>query len=245
MTPPSQTDPRPEIQCFVPAYDEEALIVPTVTALAATLAGLTPRYEVVVVDDASTDATVERVRALNDPRVRVVTNATGPSFRENLGRAMAAGRADVLAFIDADLSPDPAGLAAVIRAVREGADVAVGNRYAPGSVTVRTPARWLASRLYNGAMRLALGSPFVDHQCGLKAFRRQALHALLAVMHAEPHPGRSWFWDVELLVRATWAGYRVVEVPIRWTYRKGGHFMAARQVRMLPSVMALWRERPR
>jgi len=241
---------RLDVSCFIPAFDEAQRIETAVQTVDAQLAAAGGRYEIVVVDDASRDDTVARVRRSGSPHVRVVENARGPSFRENLGRAMLQARGEVVLFIDADLSPDPAALREVIECVRSGWDAAVGSRYVAGAVATRTTSRRVASVLYNGALRVLFGSPFRDHQCGLKAFRRDALRAVLAPMQAQDPRGRAWFWDAELLIRSARAGFRVAELPIRWTYRSGGHFMPTRQLRMLPAMLRLlgdvwWRERRR
>ncbi len=90
-------------------------------------------------------------------------------------------------------------------------DVATGSRRLPESRAIRSTERELASRVYNGLVRTCLSSSIYDHQCGFKAFDRDALDRLLPQIR-----DRHWFWDTELLVRAQRAGYRINEFPVSW-----------------------------
>ncbi len=93
----------------------------------------------------------------------------------------------------------------------EGYDFAVGSRMLPESKVERSGTRDIASRFYNFMVCALLGSKIKDHQCGFKAFKREPLMQLLDKVEA-----RHWFWDTELIVRASQRGYRIKEIPVEW-----------------------------
>jgi glycosyltransferase involved in cell wall biosynthesis len=232
-----------EISCFVPAYNEERLIAHNASILDGVLDEACRSHEIVVVDDTSTDRTVAEVEALANPRVEVLAANGGPSFRENLGRAMEKGSGDVVMFVDADMAVDPDSIRRVLARITGGADIAVGSRYLRDSNATRELPRRVMSVAYNRFLQVIFRSPIQDHQCGLKAFRRPVLQALLPEMRAGADQRRAWFWDAELLLRALWRGYRVEEVPVTWVCRPDSHFMVSRQLHILPYAFGLLSER--
>jgi putative flippase GtrA len=117
--------------------------------------------------------------------------------------------AEVLAYMDVDLSTDLAALSPLVAPLISGhSDVAIGSRLARGARVVRGPKREIISRTYNVILRGTLRVRFSDAQCGFKAIRADVARTLL------PHTG--WFFDTELLVLAQRAGLRIHEVPVDW-----------------------------
>ncbi len=233
-----------ELACYIPAYNEARLIASVVAPLAKTLAAQVGSFELVVVDDHSSDDSADRVRALALPGVRVVRSERGPSFRENLARNMIQGSAKILMFVDADMGPNPATLQAMLAALADGADLVVGNRYHPQLATRRRVGRRVMSHAYNGFLRTAFSSKIQDHQCGLKAFRADVLRRLVTQMAPDPDFQRGWFWDAELLVRAQWAGLRIAEVAVDPDTRQDSRAMLSTQYAILPWVLRLLAARP-
>ena len=157
------------------------------------------------------------------------------------GRALKAvwlaSEAEVLSYMDVDLSTDLAHLPELIGGVAEGrADLALGSRLLPASRTTRGWKRELLSRGYNWLLHRVLGLRVADAQCGFKAIRREAARGLLPQV-----TDHGWFFDTELLVRAQRAGYRIAEVPVQWGDDLGS------TVRLLPTVSGdlkgVWRLR--
>ncbi len=132
------------------------------------------------------------------------------------GRALraiwAASDADVLAYMDVDLSTDLNALLPLVAPLLSGhSDIAIGTRLARGSRVIRGPRREVISRSYNLLLRASLGAEFTDAQCGFKAIRRDQARALLPLTE-----DTGWFFDTELLVLAERAGLRIHEVPVDW-----------------------------
>jgi uncharacterized protein (TIRG00374 family) len=119
----------------------------------------------------------------------------------------------VLVYFDTDLATDLSHLEELVERIRSGEyDVATGSRWLPGRVAERPAKRGVPSQAYNALVRLFLRSGLRDHQCGFKAFSREAFDHLSAQVE-DSH----WFWDTEMLVRAQREGFRVAEFPVEWT----------------------------
>jgi len=124
-----------------------------------------------------------------------------------------ASDADVVAYMDVDLSTDLAAVLPLVAPLVSGhSDVAIGTRLARTSRVVRGPKREFISRCYNLVLRTALRASFSDAQCGFKAMRRDVAQELLPLIE-----DTNWFFDTELLVLAQRADLRIHEVPVDWT----------------------------
>jgi putative flippase GtrA len=203
-----------EVEVVVPVYNEQADLGPSVTRLRDYLDRRFPFPTVVtVVDNASTDGTwaVAADLARRLPGVRALRLADKGRGRA-LRAAWSASEADVVAYMDVDLSTDLDALLPLVAPLLSGhSDVAIGTRLARGSRVVRGPKRELISRAYNLLVHAVLGNGFSDAQCGFKALRADAARRLLPLVADE-----QWFFDTELLVQAERLGLRIHEVPVDW-----------------------------
>jgi uncharacterized protein (TIRG00374 family) len=206
-----------EVSVVLPAYNEAETLADTVDRTLETLESALPAgsFEVIVAEDGCTDRTPEIAEGLaeDDDRVRHVHSAKRLGRGRALERAFEAARGETLAYLDTDLATDMAHLPELIESVRSGEyDVATGSRWLPESDADRPAKRGVPSAVYNWLARTVLRSSLQDHQCGFKAFDRDALFALIDDVEDE-----HWFWDTEILVRAQRAGYRIREFPVAWT----------------------------
>ena len=205
-----------EVSVVLPAYNEAGSIEHTVSVTLDALADfLAPgSFEVIVAEDGCDDATpaiADRLAA-EDGRVRHVHGDERLGRGGALERAFRASEGDVLVYFDTDLATDMSHLEDLVESVRTaGYDVATGSRRIPGETQAREPERGVASTGYNTLVRLVLRSPLYDHQCGFKAFDRDALFGLLGDVDDD-----HWFWDTEVLVCAQRAGLDVREFPVEW-----------------------------
>ncbi|WP_104475915.1 bifunctional glycosyltransferase family 2/GtrA family protein [Actinokineospora auranticolor] len=208
------TGPAPVLDVVVPVHNEERDLEPCVRRLHAHLREHFPyRFRITVADNASTDGTWAVAEGLAGelPGVRAVKLA-----QKGRGRALhatwLASDAEVLAYLDVDLSTDLNALSPLVAPLISGhSDVAIGSRLARGARVVRGPKREFISRCYNLILRGTLAVRFSDAQCGFKAIRADVARALL------PHVADTgWFFDTELLVLAQRAGSRIHEVPVDW-----------------------------
>jgi len=208
--------PRPaRVEIVVPVYNEEADLESSICRLRSYLDAEFPFESVVTIaDNASTDATLEIATRLSCQLSGVrVLHLDAKGRGRALRAAWSRSDAEVVAYMDVDLSTDLAALLPLVAPLLSGhSDVAIGSRLARGSRVVRGPKREVISRIYNAILRLVLHNRFTDAQCGFKAMRAEDARSLLpAVLDNE------WFFDTELLVLAERNGLRIHEVPVDWS----------------------------
>jgi glycosyltransferase involved in cell wall biosynthesis len=204
----------PVVDIVVPVYNEAHVLSASIRRLHGHLRHAFPfTWRITIADNASTDGTLREALALAAllPAVRVVH-----LDRKGRGRALRAAwsssDAEVVAYMDVDLSTDLAALLPLVAPLVTGhSDVAIGSRLAPGARTVRGPKRELVSRVYNRMLHLAFRNRFRDAQCGFKAVRADVAQALLPEIEDE-----AWFFDTELLLLAEHNGLRITEVAVDW-----------------------------
>ena len=203
----------PLLDVVIPVHDEEAALADTVHRVTRYLERLPWSWQVTIADNASTDATpiIARRLARELPGVRVVTMAEKGRGRA-LKRVWSESTAEVLVYMDVDLSTDLNALLPLVAPLLSGhSDLAIGSRLTRGASVVRGPKRELVSRGYNVLLRSTLRARFTDAQCGFKAIRRPVAQALLPLVEDD-----TWFFDTELLVLAERSGLRIHEVPVDW-----------------------------
>ena len=211
----SQLDAAPLIEIVVPVRNEVRDLAPSVRRLVGYLRdGFPCLAQVTIADNGSTDGTwtVAQSLAASFPGVVRAVCLDLPGRGRALHAVWSASDADVLAYLDVDLSTDLNALLPLVAPLLSGhSDVAIGTRLAPGSRVVRGAKREVISRGYNLLLRVTLGVGFSDAQCGFKALRAAAARELLPLVS-----DTSWFFDTELLVLAERAGLRIHEVPVDW-----------------------------
>jgi putative flippase GtrA len=202
------------LDMVIPVHNEERDLPGSVRRLHSYLATEVPyASQITVADNASTDSTLAVAQALADglPGVDVIhLDAKGRGGA--LYTAWMSSGADVVAYMDVDLSTDLSALMPLVAPLISGhSDIAIGSRLAASSRVVRGPKREFVSRSYNLILRGVLGARFSDAQCGFKAVRADVARHLLPLI-----ADTGWFFDTELLVIAERAGLRIHEVPVDW-----------------------------
>ncbi len=205
-----------ELSIVIPAYNEEARLPATLRRIAEYLRAGGRSAEVIVVDDGSRDRTAEVARsfAAEFPSLRVLSNGgnRGKGFSVRRGALEATG--GIILFTDADLSA-PIEEADKLFAALDNADVAIGSRALDRSLIEvhETPFREFAGIIFNKIVRILLFLPFVDTQCGFKAFLREPCRILFEQQRIE-----RFGFDPELLFLAKRHGLRAAEIPVRWAH---------------------------
>src|SRR5215216_5689637 len=220
----------PALTVILPCYNEAERLPGTLQALLAHLSAAPGAVEVLVVDDGSTDATVNVAEAVAaaDRRVRVLSYGPnrGKGFAVRTG--MLAAQGERLVFTDADGSYQPSDLDRIVAALAQ-APVAIGSRAGGASGPV---ARRAASRAFNLAIRGALGLPFGDTQSGLKGLRRAAAQQIFSQARVD-----GFAFDVEVLWLARQLRLEVIEVHVQAMEREGSKIqMVADALEMLGEV---------
>jgi len=199
----------PKVSVIVPAYNEEEQIVQFLQDTLSSLDALRFDYEVVVVDDGSTDRTRERaLSATNNPHVKVVgyDDNVGKGFALKYGFKHTSG--DIVIFIDSDRDILPKQ---IVRYVGEAerADILIASKWHPKSHTDTPLIRRFLSHGFHLMVVLLTGLRVSDTQSGMKAFRRAVLETVLPRLAM-----KSFAFDAELLTVANLKGFRIVEYPI-------------------------------
>jgi putative flippase GtrA len=206
--------PSAQIDIVVPVYNEEVVLQDSIRRLHEFLSHEMPyAWRIVIADNASTDATLAMARALAFELDHVsVLHLTRKGRGHALRAAWTASDADVLCYMDVDLSTDLRALLPLVSPLVCGhSEVAIGSRLVPGARIVRGPKREIISRGYNCLLRHVLRARVSDAQCGFKAIRSDAARALLPQIQDQ-----GWFFDTELLILAQRRGLRVHEVAVDW-----------------------------
>ena len=212
--PPLTYNRTAQVEIVVPVRDEERDLGPSIRRLVAYLSTRFPfRTVVTIADNGSTDRTWAQARALAREFGDVQTVHLEQSGRGRALRSVwSASDAEVLAYMDVDLSTDLNALLPLVAPLLSGhSDLAIGTRLARGARVVRGPRRELISRCYNVLLHATLSAGFSDAQCGFKAIRADKARLLLPLTR-----DTGWFFDSELLVLAERAGLRIHEVPVDW-----------------------------
>ena len=203
-----------DLEIVMPVYNEQATLERSVNELHAYLGSAVPEHwQITIADNASTDGTAaiaDRLAAELDSVAAVHLPMKGR------GRALeavwSASSAEVLVYLDEDLSTDLRALRPLVAPLLSGhSDLAIGTRLARSSRVIRGGKREFISRSYNFMLRTTMGVKFSDAQCGFKAIRSDVARELLPLVQ-----DTGWFFDTELLVLAERSGLRIHEVPVDW-----------------------------
>jgi dolichyl-phosphate beta-glucosyltransferase len=206
----------PELSIVVPSFNEELRLPPTLEKIARYIEQQRPNTEVIIVDDGSTDRTAAVAESWRGriPRLRVVSNGSnrGKGFSVRHGSLEATG--EIVLFTDADLS-SPIDEAEKLLCALKNHDVAIGSRAVDRSLIEvhESPFREFAGIIFNRIVRITLRLPFVDTQCGFKAFRRERCRIIFEQQTIE-----RFGFDPELLYLARHHGLSTVEIPVRWAH---------------------------
>jgi dolichol-phosphate mannosyltransferase len=207
------------LSIVIPAHNEEGHIAATVQGLAETLQRAGICYEIVVINDNSSDATERILATLSgaDARVRYVNNAPPNGFGLAVRRGLAEFRGDAVAVVMADGSDDPADLVAFYRKLETGYDCVFGSRLMRGARVSDYPLLKLGlNRLANFLIRMLFLLRYNDVTNAFKLYRRSAIAGI------QPLLSHHFNLTVELPLKCIIRGYRYTVLPNSWNNRKEG-----------------------
>ncbi|MBK8178239.1 MAG: glycosyltransferase [Planctomycetes bacterium] len=208
---------QPELSVVVPAFQEAKGIERNLDQLESYLASRGEDFEILCVDDGSTDGTAGLLRSRGE-RVRVLTHGTNLGKGAAVRTGMLAARGRRAVFLDADLSTDLADLEPLLAALAAGAEVAVGSRRVQGArIERRQPLlrEWLG-RVFSRLARLCVSAEVADFTCGFKAFSERARREIFERARID-----GWAFDAEILAIARARGLPVAQVPVHWHHSGG------------------------
>ena len=229
----------PFFSLIIPAHNEEHRLPDTLNQVAAYLQAQPYEFEVLVVENCSTDNTlaVAQTFAAQNPWVRVLQN-TQRGKGLAVKRGMLEARGEYRFMCDADLSMPITEIGKFIPPALKGYDIVIASREAPGSIRYNEPIyRHLGGRGINLVIRLLALPGLQDSQCGFKCFTARAADDLFRVQTLD-----GWSFDIELLFVARMRGYRLIEVPIHWYFQSESKIHAVRDAfRMIGDIFTIRR----
>ena len=205
--------PTTDISLVIPVFNGADFIADTVTSSRDFLAGRRLNFEIVVVDDGSSDDSAARIRTLTDERVRLIELSSNRGKFGALTAGMTEARGACRVFTDADLPYDLEAIPYIAELVNEGGfHVVVGDRTLPESCTATQTglSRRLSSRIFSFCVRMLVTGGLFDSQCGLKGFRADVTEAIFPLL-TDP----SFSGDVELLYIALKHNLSIRRIPVR------------------------------
>ena len=208
----------PRLSVVIPAFNEAGRIVPTLEALTGYLAAQSYSYEVVVVDDGSSDGTASVVEGWIATRSNVRLERiphSGKGWAVKRGMQVATGRYRLTC--DADLAMPVEWIARFLERMDDGYDVVIGSRQIAGARRFGEPVlRHMMGRVFNWTVRLIALRGFEDTQCGFKCFKGEVADDLFSAQRT-----RGFGFDVEVLYLAVnKRALRVLEMPIDWYHQR-------------------------
>jgi len=222
-----------DLSVVIPAYNEQARIGRTIEAVCAYLTGTGVSWELIVVDDGSSDGTAAVAREImeRDARVRLIQLPANRGKGNAVRVGVLATHGTEVLITDADLST-PIDEVEKLRAEGGDAVVTIGSRQRGAQIDVQqNAARRLLGRLGNYYIRAVAVPGVRDTQCGFKLLRGEAARTLLARTRLN-----GWGIDVEILHLADRFGWEVAEVPVRWAHATGSKLRPTAYLHVLAEV---------
>lgn len=202
---------------IIPAYNEAKIIRGTIESVVSFLSKKTFSWEVIVVDDGSSDTTPEIVKNFKESNVRLVrlTKNQGKGAAIRAGVKLAKG--DSIVFSDADLSVPLKNIDVFIKELEKGSEVVIGSRRVKGAkIVVHQP--WLREnmgRVFTFLTNLVTGVGISDFTCGFKGFSKKAARKIWGSTLVD-----RWAYDSEVLFLAKKYGFKIGEIPVSWKNRE-------------------------
>ena len=199
-----------KVSLVIPAYNESGIILDTLHTVSVKLAELAEDYEVVLVDDGSTDNMTGLVLNSRDPHIRLESYSPNRGKGRAVRTGMLAARGDIILYTDADLAYGVDVFGIILdRFASSGADLVIGSRRMEGEGYQNYPAlRILMSKCFGLLSRVVSGLSY-DTQCGIKGYRRQAARDIFSRCTAD-----GFSFDFEVLMRSDRMGLKVEQIPV-------------------------------
>jgi len=219
---------KPTVEIVLPVYNEEDELEAHTLKLRKFVDAQTDySWDITIADNASRDGTAsigEKLAKKNGINyVRIAKKGRGRAVKQLWLKS----KADIVMYMDIDLSTNLKHIPRLVNALVEGADVAIGSRLLANSeVEKRELKREFISRSYNLMVKVLFMTRFSDAQCGFKGMTKKAAIELIPYIK-----DNEWFMDTELLVIAEKSGYKIYEEPVHWVDNPGS------TVRVLPTAM--------
>lgn len=202
------------LSIIIPAYNEEKRIEKTFEKILDYLSIRSYTWEIILVDDGSTDRTSDKAREIiKDTRLVVIKNPVNMGKGYSVKNGILSSKGEILLFSDADLSTPIEELDKMLLWIEKGYDIVIGSRALPDSF-IEMPQAWYRQgmgKIFNFLIRAFFLKDFKDTQCGFKCFKREAAMRIFELQKLT-----GFAFDVEILLIARKFGFNIKEVPVIW-----------------------------
>lgn len=201
------------VDIVIPVYNEEDCLQKNVLILHSYLEKAADfTWNIIIADNASTDGS-SQIAAYLSSKYKNIRHIHSPVKGRgcSLRKAFLSSKADIVCYMDVDLSTNLPCLNPLIKGIASGSDISVGSRLLRTSRNKRRLTREIVSRIYNFLVKCLFLNSFSDAQCGFKALRTDVARHLVPLVK-----NNNWFFDTELLLLAEHHKYRIFEIPVEW-----------------------------
>ena len=205
-----------KLSVIIPAYNEAERLPSTIEEAYGWLTeSFEANFEIIVVDDGSSDETVAKTHEMitTHPQLKILAQPQNQGKGAAVKRGMLEATGEIRLFMDADHSTHIREAAKVLAATNKGAEVVIASRQHPES-DISVSQSWLREHMgqsFNFIMRSIVGLEMQDTQCGFKAFTAKAAEDIFSRQKLD-----GFSFDVELLFLASKLGYNIAEIPVEW-----------------------------
>jgi len=230
------------LSIIVPVYNEENRITKCLKRMLEFSSTVDWKMEVVIVDDGSTDRTTEIVKEYESESklIKLISWQDRIGKGASIKKVALVSKKDLVCYLDVDLAADPSEFERLLE-FRDEYDVIIGSRLMPGERTYKIQRpfhRSFFSKSYSLAFRTLFRAQLYDPQCGFKLFRREAFLRIFDNVH-----NNAFAFDSEVVIKALLLGYKVKEVPIKWTHIDGSKIRVTDQVlSMGKGLLSIWHD---
>lgn len=233
---------KTSVDIVIPAYNEEIALPANIPILYNYCRNNLSEYEwkIIIADNASTDSTSAVAKKFaKSPQIsylKLPKKGRGLALRT----VWLGSKADIVSYMDVDLSSNLEFFPALLSAIENNSDIAIGSRLAKGANVVgRTFLREIMSRGYNLLIKAFFSVSFKDAQCGFKAIKKSVFQNLEPLIE-----NNNWFFDSEMLILAEKSGYKIAEIPISWHDDPSSTVKVARTASEdLEGLFRLWKDK--
>ena len=204
---------KPTVDIVIPVYNEETILSRNINILNEYLEKYCEYpWRIIIANNGSTDET-ENIGNLLANKYKSILLLSIPEKGRGkaLNVAWSQSEADIVAYLDIDLSTRLKHLNQLIQAIEEGSEIAIGSRLLKKSRVRRSFLRTTLSKIYNFLIKILFLSKFSDAQCGFKAFKQSSITKILPLVK-----NKNWFFDTEILLIYEKNKIQISEIPVEW-----------------------------
>ena len=202
------------LSIIIPSYNDKLRLINSLKIIIKYLDLKKFKYELIIVDDGSTDNTIENIPPLIKQKTRILINDKNYGKGASIKKGVLAASGDFIFFSDADLSTPIEEMDNFLTTLNKGYDIAIASRAISGANILihQSSFREISGKIFNFLVRLLLIPNIYDTQCGFKGFTKEAAKKIFLQQKIQ-----RFGFDVEILYIAQKIGYKIKELPVSWT----------------------------